>query len=95
MKRSRSRLAVPVVSPPPPVSAIGTVCLSALSALPFVVLDLVLMIAAFAAVRSGDATLLRSTFGLHFLAALTVSYSSVACRAHVGIVVVRPRFDAA
>lgn len=37
-------------------------------------LDLGLMTAAFAAVRSGDATLLRCTFGLHFLAALTVSY---------------------
>lgn len=72
----------------PPISAIGTVCLAALSALPFVVLDLVLMIAAFAAVRSGDATLLRSTFVLHFLAALTVSWSHVACRGHVRISVV-------
>lgn len=37
------------------------------------VLDLVLMAAAFAAARSGSAGLMSYSFGLHFLAALTVS----------------------
>ena len=36
------------------------------------VLDLVLMAAAFAAARSGNAGLMCYSFGLHFLAALTV-----------------------
>lgn len=49
---------------------------AALSAQAFVVLDLVLMAAAFAAARSGNAGLMCYSFGLHFLAALTVRSSS-------------------
>lgn len=53
--------------------------LVALSAQAFVVLDLVLMAAAFAAARSGNAGLMCYSFGLHFLAALTVRLSSKCC----------------
>lgn len=49
-------------------------CLPAFSAQAFVLLDLLLMIVAFAAVRSGDAVLVSSSFGLHYLAALAVSF---------------------
>lgn len=44
----------------------------ALSAQAFAILDLLLMAAAFAAVRSRNAGLMCYSFGLHFLAALTV-----------------------
>lgn len=50
----------------------GCRCPPAFSAQAFVLLDLLLMIVAFAAVQSGDAVLVACSFGLHYLAALTV-----------------------
>lgn len=56
---------------------LGTAChlSSALSAQAFVILDLLLMAAAFAAARSGHAGLMCYSFGFHILAALTVRLS--------------------
>ncbi|CAM9421337.1 unnamed protein product, partial [Laminaria digitata] len=50
---------------------------SAFSAQAFVLLDLLLMIVAFAAVRSGDAVLVACSFGLHYLAALTTGFNFI------------------
>eukprot|EP00903_Cladosiphon_okamuranus_P013536 g12608.t1 len=56
---------------------VPSVIVSALSAQAFVVLDLVLMAAAFAAARSENAGLMCYSFGLHFLAALTTGFNFV------------------
>ncbi|CAM9884156.1 unnamed protein product [Pylaiella littoralis] len=56
---------------------VPSVVVSALSAQAFVILDLLLMAAAFAAARSGHAGLMCYSFGLHFLAALTTGFNSV------------------
>ncbi|CBN76993.1 conserved unknown protein [Ectocarpus siliculosus] len=56
---------------------VPSVIVSALSAQAFVVLDLLLMAAAFAAARSGDAGLMSFSFGLHFAAALTTGFNFI------------------
>eukprot|EP00752_Nemacystus_decipiens_P009135 g8159.t1 len=61
----------------PSCPRVPSVIVSALSAQAFAVLDLVLMAAAFAAARSGNAGLVSYSFGLHFLAALTTGFNFV------------------